>query len=144
MRICAHPGTGRIKRESTDDGCEKTWLALRAPVDPKVFSRVEIRTLCRPPMFLNLGKPCHYGVCFVHGCVVLLEIVAFLLPRPKRSLCATVHHGNVWYRYSINYAPNALALFGQPIAFKYKGESENKGKPHLTTLIEVIEKLNTF
>lgn len=41
----------------------------------KLFSRVEVRALCRPPVFLHkkLVKPCLYEPSFVHRDTVLLE-----------------------------------------------------------------------
>ncbi|KAK3536251.1 hypothetical protein QTP86_000154 [Hemibagrus guttatus] len=56
---------------------KKAWLTVSAliPKLPKVFYRVEVRTLCRPVKFLHtkLTHPCLYGPCFVHWCAVMLE-----------------------------------------------------------------------
>ena len=65
---------------------EKTWLAVYALKIPKVFYRVEVRTLCRPVKFLHpkLAPPCLYGPCFVHWWAVMLEqggAVPKLLPQ---------------------------------------------------------------
>ena len=54
---------------------EKARLTVSTLIHPKVFCRVEVRTLCRPVKFLQtkLARPYLYGPCFVHWCAVMLE-----------------------------------------------------------------------
>ncbi|MCI4392233.1 hypothetical protein PGIGA_G00143630 [Pangasianodon gigas] len=72
---------------------------------PKVFSGVEVRTLCRTLEFFhsNLHTPCLHGARFVHRGIVMLEQSVFqFIPKvfsgvEVRTLCRTLEffHSNL-------------------------------------------------